>query len=173
MEQSASDVWVPVLVRLEDLEEVSAWIAGRESARERPGIAAQPLSVNVPRPAAATAQDAAWPVEQLKRLITTPSATAERWVRALDVCSEAADGSPLSTSEVARRSGMTVNEWRDACRKISRHLKKHFPEIDLDADGNPIWPLADSTMPGTSEVQWSMSPELAVRWRQARGGQTS
>lgn len=45
-----------------------------------------------------------------------------------------------TTSEVAEMSGLTVNEWRDAPRKISRHLKAHYQDAPVH-DGSISWPL--------------------------------
>lgn len=90
----------------------------------------------------------------------------------MDVCSDAAEAVDpwLSTSEVAKRSGMSINEWRDAARKITRHLKANFAGVPLDENGNRIWPLLARDKPGSAEVHWAMNTEQAKRWRQVRGG---
>ena len=105
-----------------------------------------------------------WEVSDLRRLATSDAITAMRWARALDVCAEHV-GDFLSTKQVAEESGMSVNEWRDAPRKISRHLKAHYPDV-------PAWPLAvRSGRPlgiNDDQVYWAISAEQAKRWRQAR-----
>jgi hypothetical protein len=114
-----------------------------------------------------------WSIEALKQLLTDRTKTGRRWVRALDVCATARDNGELwlPTSEVASRTGMTVNQWRDACRKISPHLDAAFSGLPMNADGQAVWPLGDkSEFPGSGgEVWWAISLEMAVRWRQVRG----
>ncbi|WP_248581267.1 hypothetical protein [Nocardioides sp. InS609-2] len=64
---------------------------------------------------------------------------------------------------------MTVNEWRDAPRKITRHLKANYPNVPLDSHGLHIWPLLAKGKPGSQEVHWAMNAEQASSWRKVRG----
>lgn len=169
--------WVPVLVRLEDYQEVAALVAEREAVRSDDS----PIEVTEPvrlHPSGSSdphdAQLAAWTpwsIEDLRALSHGTSATAKRWTLAMDVCCAVVgtDHHWLSTSEVASRAGMTVNEWRDAPRKITRHLRANYPNVPLDNDGHQVWPLLAKSKPGSQEVHWAMNPEQANRWRQVRG----
>jgi hypothetical protein len=58
----------------------------------------------------------------------------------------------LPTSEIAKRAGMTINEWRDVPRKITRLLRAHFPgfprgegtpRLDSHTTGQRSGPRAD------------------------------
>jgi hypothetical protein len=92
----------------------------------------------------------------------------------MDVCCEVAgSGEWLSTSEAAKRAGMTISQWRDAPRKITRHLKAHYPNVPTDERGDHIWPLRAASMPGSPEVHWAMNVEQARRWREVRDGAQS
>jgi hypothetical protein len=112
-----------------------------------------------------------WPIDDLRVLSKGTSETAKRWTRAMDLCCEIADsGNPwLSTSEVADRTRMSLNEWRDATRKITRHLKANYPSVPLDDKGDHVWPLLGVLRPGYQEARWAMNREQAVLWRQVRG----
>ncbi|RYF60612.1 MAG: hypothetical protein EOO27_05230 [Comamonadaceae bacterium] len=81
-------------------------------------------------------------------------------------------GTYLPTSKVAELSGMTITEWRDAPRKISRHLKAHFSDVPVSAKGALSWPLSAETMPEhPGEVSWMATAETAKRWEQVRDAQ--
>jgi hypothetical protein len=62
-----------------------------------------------------------WDLEDLQRLANGETATTARWARALDVCAESPE-TYFPTSEIAKRSGMRLAEWRDAPRKSRRIL---------------------------------------------------
>lgn len=145
--------WIPVLVRLEDYAEITAQVAAREAARP----AGQPITPfdqvralgHLPPaspPATPEAKKLAahipWDVEDLARLAEGRTTTTQRWTRALDVMVDAEPGTWLPTSDVARRSGMTINEWRDAPRKIARHLQARYPNVPKDENPDAYWPLA-------------------------------
>lgn len=165
--------WVPVLVRLEDYAEVTTLVAEREARRN-----VEPLDFEVANATGVAAsrdahpklaEQTPWSVDDLRKLCSGTSETAKRWVRAMDACAVAGNGEWLSSSEVADRGGMTLNEWRDAARKITRHLKANYPSVPLDKSGNHVWPLRALSMPGSSEVHWAMNSEQSRRWREARG----
>ena len=151
--------WMPVLVRVDS--------SGYGEATEMVGAARY-----VPEAApvrAALDQRPNWSLSNLQRLASSQTATGQRWARALDVCSEC-PGEYLPTSEVARRSGMEINEWRDAPRKISRHLKAHYPDLPTDSAGHAYWPLHAQTVPEhPQEVSWAASSGTARLWKQVRG----
>jgi hypothetical protein len=168
--------WVPVLVRLEDYAEVTTLVADREAGRHEPALEVEVAKETVlaePAPAhdSRLVEQTPWSVDDLRKLAEGTSETAKRWTLAMDVCSAIADtGQPwLSTSEVANRSGMTVNEWRDAPRKITRHLKANYPAVPVDKNGGHVWPLRGEAKPGAPEVHWAMNIEQARRWRGVRG----
>lgn len=170
--------WVPVLVRLEDYTEIAALVADREASRaDSPTEVAttldpKPIPVREADPhSAQLATWTPWSLDDLRSLANGTSETAKRWALAMDACCEAvgSDQPWLSTSEVADRSGMSINEWRDAPRKITRHLKANYPNVPLDPKGDHIWPLLARSKPGSQEVHWAMNPEQAKRWREVRG----
>lgn len=168
--------WVPVLVRLEDYAEIAALVAEREGSRTdspkevitSPAIPAAPASD--PRDAE-LATHSPWSVEDLRALAAGTSETAKRWTLAMDACSVAVGSGHhwLTTTQVAERTGMTINEWRDAARKITRHLRANFPNVPVDANGDHLWPLLAKNTPGSQEVSWAISAEQAKRWRRVRG----
>lgn len=166
--------WIPVLVRLEDYDTVTRLVAERELERPDNDFDQAVQLAEVPSAEARVAEPGElserplWSVEDLRRLAEGTTDTTERWTRALDVCAEQ-PGTYLPTSEVARRTGMSIPQWRDAPRKITRHLNKHYPNVPRDRRGDPVWPLHAKTRPEhPSEVSWAISPEMAVLWRQAR-----
>lgn len=114
----------------------------------------------------------AWSLADLARLAQGRTATTARWTRALDLCSEAGPGVWLSSSEIARRSGMGINEWRDAPRKITRHLNKHYPDVPVNESGDHFWPLAvgGGGIPDNGgEVWWAITIDQKRRWDEVRG----
>ena len=175
--------WIPVLVRLEDYPEITAQIAAREADRsdgepvtpvdrvrglDDQEVDARPTSPEEKKLAA----HLPWSVEDLARLAEGRTSTTERWARALDVLVDSGPGTWLPTSEVARRSGMTINEWRDAPRKISRHLRAHYPNVPKNSRGEAHWPLCvggRGISDNGGEAWWAITPEMAARWREVRG----
>lgn len=176
--------WVPVLVRLEDYADITSLVAEREAGRRRDS-SEDAVSVEVdrqthtpPRPTSISDPHAEqlaawvpWEIEDLRQLAAGTSQTAQRWTKAMDVCCEVADTDApwLGTSEVAARSGMTISEWRDAPRKMTRHLKANYPDVPVDSRGNQIWPLLAKSKAGSNELHWAMNTEQARRWRTVRG----
>lgn len=172
--------WIPVLVRLEDYAEITSLVAKREASRRQEvsevveldsALATPPASAITDPHADLLAAMTPWEVDDLRQLAHGTSQTAQRWTRAMDVCCAVADtDNPwLGTSEVAARSGMKINEWRDAPRKMTRHLKANYPNIPVDARGDQVWPLLAKSKAGSHELHWAMNAEQARRWRTARG----
>lgn len=163
--------WVPVLVRLADYAAVTQLVAARETERtlsteETPATPRHTGDVAMEDPRLTTWP--AWPEDALQRLAAGSSLTARRWTRAMDAIA-VGDAEWYSTSEVAQLSGMTVREWRDAPRKISRHLKAHFRDVPVH-EGDLVWPLRTSGQPDKpGEVSWGMSATTRERWRKIRG----
>lgn len=175
--------WVPVLVRLEDYEEITSLVAEREAHRPEDGSQAaahielggpvtliRPSSISDPDGEQLAAQTP-WEIADLRKLAEGTSRTAQRWTKAMDVCCEVAESEYpwLGTSEIAARTGMTISEWRDAPRKMTRHLKANYPDVPVDSQGNQVWPLLAKSKAGSSEVHWAMNVEQARRWRRVRG----
>lgn len=106
-----------------------------------------------------------WEADDLRRLAKSEFITAVRWARAIDVCCDHVEEF-LSTQQIAKETGMSVNEWRDAPRKITRHLKARYPNV-------PAWPLAvkDGRALGHNDgqVYWAINGEQAARWQLVRG----
>ena len=166
--------WIPVLVRLEDYADIAAVVAERES--KRPAEAAQTAPHIEVTARTATADPASsavleahvpWERDDLSRVAQGLTITTQRWTAALDECAKV-PGQWLTTSEVAKRTGLRVNEWRDASRKLPRHLKTHYPTVPVGADGRSEGPLAVWTAPRAQEVSWAITPEMARRWAQVR-----
>lgn len=47
----------------------------------------------------------------------------------------------FSTEDGSAKTGIPVNDWRDASRKIGAHLKKHYPEVPPVAAQTPRRPV--------------------------------
>lgn len=167
--------WIPLLVPEADYLELAAIVASRTRERGEehaflPVVAAPSseesanTSTALSYANAGVAELVAWSIEDLRRLARSEAVTAQRWARAMDACTERV-GEYLSTQEVAAMTGMTINEWRDAPRKITRHLATHYPD-------NPGWPLAvrSGRRLGHSydQAYWAISEEQAKRWREVR-----
>ena len=165
--------WVPLLVPEEDYVELANLVL--ERVIERNEVEAleviQPVYAPQASQAGVVADDALaslmpWSVEDLTRLAHSDAVTAQRWARAMDVCAERV-GEYISTQDVAKAAGMTVNEWRDAPRKISRHIASQYPAA-------PGWPLAVRSGRSLGHVYdqayWAITEEQARRWREARKG---
>lgn len=171
-----SVTWIPLLVPEPDYVELAQRVA--ELARERGDDApASPVDIRltpaggVPRQASpddvsskALAELTPWSIDDLRRLARGETLTTQRWTKALDVCSQRV-GEFISTEEIAANSEMRVEEWRDAPRKIQRHLDRHYPDVEG-------WPLA--AVSGRSlghsydQVYWAITAEQAQRWKEAR-----
>lgn len=187
--------WMPVLVRLEDYEEITRLIARLESERPAedltPVLAGMTVTTAIPHQSVTESSSAAertehprlvgrasWSVEDLRRLCTSDALTAQRWTKAIDVCVAARDSGEewLPTSEVAARSGMSVNEWRDAARKITRHLATNYPNVPVDESGRHVWPLAadgDHIPNNGGQVWWAVTAQTAENWREVRGNDSA
>lgn len=164
--------WVPLLVRIEDYSELASQVAAREA--RRPDEAAQTPEASVilaERPRAATkaeellARLKPWRLDDLRQIIDTAPTykTMARWARAMNVACDHREEF-LSTAQIASESGMTINEWRDAPRKLPQHLTAHFP-------ANIEWPLAavgGRELGRDDQVYWGITAEQAQRWAQAR-----
>lgn len=170
--------WIPILVRADYVQNVMDMIVELEASFPDAIDPREHMTVTPGSPAAATLlpsdTDASepdwlvWSVEDLKRLAAGSTVTTQRWTLAMDACSEH-PGEYFSTSEIAEMTGMTIAEWRDAPRKITRHLKTHYDTVPVNADGNQMWPLHAKTRPEhPDEVSWMMTPATADRWKQAR-----
>lgn len=168
--------WIPVLVRLEDLEAITRLIGELESSRTEYDVDQSIEFVESHSDAGATATDrpaelasrVSWTSEDLQRLAKGETATTARWARALDVCASSPE-TYLPTSEIAKRSGMTIAEWRDAPRKITRHLKANYPNVPRDEKGDAVWPLRAKSVPeNPGEVSWAITSDMARLWKQVR-----
>ncbi|MCT1921940.1 hypothetical protein M3C63_08730 [Brevibacterium luteolum] len=168
--------WIPILARIDYAAEVMQLIT--ELERDLPDISEVTISAattsTVPTDAPAesvsddadNADDLTWSREDLERLAAGIFTTTQRWTRAMDVCVEQ-PGKHFATSQVAEMTGMSVDEWRDACRKISRHLKRHYPSVPRNAEGEHAWPLRAKALDG--ELGWAMTPATARLWKSIRG----
>lgn len=155
--------WTPLLVRTEDYEHFAAQVAQRE--KERLGDQSE-----APLPAGSDDRDVvdplAWPESALRRLAEGFTTTTQRWAKAMDVCAEV-PGEWLTTTEVAERAGMNTKDWRDAPRKMTQHLRHHYPEVP-HVNNKEAWPMSAKSFPGAGQVSWSITPEMARRWKKVR-----
>lgn len=168
--------WIPVLVRLEDLDLVTSYIGELEASRDDSHLdpmielthsGSDPAQVSLSEPTELDSRPS-WDLEDLQRLAKGETATTSRWARALDVCASSPE-TYLPTSEVAKRSGMSIREWRDAPRKITRHLRVNYPNVPRESDGNAVWPLHAKSVPEhPGEVSWAISSEMARLWKEVR-----
>ncbi len=164
--------WVPLLVRLEDYSELASQVAAREA--KRPDEAGPTPDIRVAlgeTHRAATkveellARLKPWSVDELRQIVVTAPTykTMARWARAMDVAS-AHPEEFLSTAQMADESGMSINEWRDAPRKLPQHLAAHFP-------ANIEWPLSavgGRELGKDDQVYWGITIDQAQRWKQVR-----
>lgn len=164
--------WVPLLVRIEDYSELASQVAAREA--KRPDEVAQTPEARValaetPRAATKTEELLArlkpWSLDDLRQIIDTAPTykTMARWARAMNVACDHREEF-LSTAQIASESGMSINEWRDAPRKLPQHLTAHFP-------ADTEWPLAavgGRELGKDDQVYWAINAEQAQRWLQVR-----
>ena len=164
--------WVPLLVRIEDYSELASQVAAREAKRPHESAWTPETRVALGEtPRAATKAEELltrlkpWSVGELRQIIDTAPTykTMARWARAMDVASEHPEEF-LSTVQIANAAGMSINEWRDAPRKLPQHLTAHFP-------ANIEWPLAavgGRELGKDDQVYWGITAEQAQRWLQVR-----
>ncbi len=167
--------WIPLLVRSEDYFEIATLVADREASRTDEPSEVSGFNAMLPPRTPPDGDDAElgrrvpWSIEDLTALSRGTSETAKRWTLAMDACCEVA-GQWLSTSKIVDRTGMSINDWRDAPRKLRRHLIANFPNVPIDdSTGDHIWPLLGKSKAGSHEIHWAMNDEQAKRWRQVRG----
>ncbi|MGV9195102.1 hypothetical protein ACQ143_12225 [Microbacterium sp. MC2] len=121
-----------------------------------------------------------WPDEALRRLAEASTVTTKRFTQVMDLCVVVREETPdfplISTTDVAQRTGMSVDEWRSACRKIGAHLDKHYPDVPRWAngsksDGRPVWPLvgvSGRNLGMYDQLYVGITAEQARRWRGIR-----
>lgn len=105
-----------------------------------------------------------WAVDNLAALLRNPTTTAQRWVKAIDVCANhVAEFVPTET--IAEESGMTVANWRAACRKMTVHQRATYP-------GETSWPLATASGRAIGRpagpLYVALTSEQARRWAEAK-----
>lgn len=168
--------WIPLLVRTEDFNEFAAMVVEREADRGDDDSTVFASSPPQPQVEAEERDDLAtllaaypsWTEDALRRLSAGTALTAQRWTRALDVVAASDEQTWFTTSEIAEKSGMAINEWRDAPRKLPQHLKANYPDAPRHADGSIAWPLLAKSIT-SAEVSWAMTPGTKVLWRRIRG----
>ena len=171
--------WVLLSVPQEDYAELKHIVEYRQQQR---GATSSPsteelrgdeLAVDTVR-RAAFGEHKAWPASALTRLAEGSTLTTQRWARVMDLCAQN-PGVMFSTEDVSAKTGIPVNDWRDACRKIGAHLKKHYPEVPQwerePHAGAPMWPLV--TISGRhlkvpDQLYVGITAEQAERWTSVR-----
>lgn len=123
------------------------------------------------RAAAGLAEQIPYSERDLARIAEGQTLTTQRWARALDFCAQR-PGEFFTTAEVCAGTGMRLTEWRDAPRKITRHLEGHYPNAPRFTvgrhAGSPMWPLFAWTFRGDEQVSWAADAETARRWHRIR-----
>lgn len=169
--------WLLLAVPKQDYDELKHMVDFRQEQRgEAPAPSPEELRDSqlaidaVVRAAFATHEP--WPREALERLAAESTITTQRFARVMDLCAKTPGAqSRYSTEEIAEVTGMSVNEWRAACRKIRLHLEKHYPEVPRTTSGNPEWPLVDMAGRNLGErdqLYVGITDEQARRWKQIR-----
>lgn len=176
-----TSTWIPLLVPENHYLELAALVAERldelgfdraasDTIEIRLAVSDGAHSADHPRELSAADKKLAahipWTVENLRRLIASETVTAQRWVRALDVCMNHV-GEFVSTQQIAEESGMTIADWRSACRKMKAHQRTNYP------DETSWWPLAGEggRILGHSydQLYVAITPAQAERWAEAKG----
>ncbi|MBT2504190.1 hypothetical protein [Curtobacterium sp. ISL-83] len=172
--------WTFMPVPEDDRNEVSDLIVRKQKARgERPWPS--PEDISKENLLGNTAWQAAlneiepWPERSLAQLAEGASITTQRWTIAMDFCAKH-PGQRFSTSEIAENTDLTVNEWRDACRKLTAHLRANYTGLPMwergSYAGEAMWPLANASgrdLGAEPQVYWGITEEQARRWRNIRG----
>lgn len=177
-------IWIPVLVDSEDYDDVTAIVAERARSRGVTSSAMPPIAVpGLSGPASAASEGdqfaraataaltghIPWDTDDLERLADPDNRfeTARRWVRAMDVClAHVDDPFPfISTEQVCEESGMTLNQWRDAPRKLPAHLTAHYP----NARDWPLVAIEGRKVGRDNQIYWALTHEQAKRWKRVRG----
>lgn len=121
-----------------------------------------------------------WPESALRRLAKGDTITTQRFSQVMDLCVRVRQDSPdfpiISTTDVAERTRMTVEQWRAACRKMNAHLEKHYPEVprwpeDSRSAGRPFWPLvgvSGRSLGRYDELYVGITDEQAKLWKRVR-----
>lgn len=172
--QGVPNGWLPLLVRTQDYGPVTAFIAAREAQRQSqssnhapvPAQAANEGEVGVLPPAEFDPELklVTWPIDQLRQLADSPYLTAQRWTQAMDVAAPHA-GRLISSEHIAALTGMPINDWRDAARKLTGHLKAHY-----SVPGWPLLAIGGRHLGLDDQVYWGISTEQAELWREVRAG---
>ena len=163
--------WIPLLVRQEDFAEFAARVAEREVGREDPvvlpsvALASVTSTVGGAKESELLATLETWSVEALRQLAESGGtfATADRWGRAMDVMCRHV-GVFLSSAELAEEAEMSINQWRDAPRKLPSHLAKHYEQ----GIGWPLKGVGGRELKRDDQIYWGITSEQAQRWLQVR-----
>lgn len=111
-----------------------------------------------------------WPEDALRRFAAATTATTERFTRLMDICADK-PGQWMSSEEVAEALGITLNEWRAACRKLPPHLTKHYSDAPHRTDGaveRPMVFLSGRDRGVRDQLYVTLTAEQAKRWRAVR-----
>lgn len=172
--QGVPDGWLPLLVRAQDYGPVTAFIAAREAQRQAQssdhapvpteGATEGEIGVLPPAEFDPELKLVTWPVDQLRQLADSTYLTAQRWTHAMDVVAPHR-GRLVSSEIIAALTGMPINDWRDAARKLTAHLKAHY-----SVPGWPLLAVGGRHLGLDDQVYWGISTEQAELWREVRSG---
>ncbi|PZE63612.1 hypothetical protein [Curtobacterium sp. MCBD17_021] len=165
--------WSPILVPTEHYADIALAVQHRLAELGFAGATGEVLSLEVVEGGTASASNDAdamlanhepWEVSNLVLLLQNDTVTARRWVRAVDACAKEPDAF-MSTEQIAEATGMRVNEWRSACRKMTVHQRATYPS-------ETSWPLAvasgrDIGRP-VGPLYVALTSEQSRRWSEAK-----
>ena len=108
--------------------------------------------------------NAPWTVAELAQIALGTMATTKLVTRMMDVLAEQ-PGERYSTTDLVERLGVARTSLRGALAALTRHVKKHYPEHS--------WPFqwewgVDLGEGFEAEMYYSIEPEMAVTWTEAR-----
>lgn len=114
----------------------------------------------LPSTSNAALSDLQWTPERLTTFAASEVVSVQRFAAALDVL--AVDSSrTYGTAELAEAAGLAYSALKHATTRMSSHLARHY--------GIEAWPMTATWNDAREEVDWSITPTVAARWRQIRG----
>ncbi|AXH37532.1 hypothetical protein DVJ78_18320 (plasmid) [Humibacter sp. BT305] len=172
--------WTLVPIPEQDRTDVEALVIARQLERQE---AAFPTNDEIRDPGMLVdvvrrnsfARQTPWPVAALERLANAESITEQRWAIVLDYCASRPN-ELFSTEQIAEATGMSVEDWRSACRNLKKYLKRDYAGYAPawghgDWEGQTMWPAATASgrqLRDKNQLFVGLSAEQASRWLQVR-----
>lgn len=173
--------WKLLPVPAADYDELSAVVTkrqvqrGEEVAPDADVISNDDAVVDAVR-AAAYSKHTAWDEVPLARIAEGRTLTTQRWTTVMDLLAKnPGPGNELSTTRIVELTDLTLNEWRDACRKIRPHLEKNYPDAPVwdygRHAGGVMWPvvgISGKELKQYDELYVGITEEQARNWLAVR-----